>query len=225
MSSMTTARRLLCAGALAALATGVAAPAHAQPSGEGSAYGLTAIGPVAVPPLPAVRSTGTPAERSLLRTNHTKLIDAGVLDVKAAPGRASSKVADVKVPTARLFAEAVTAVCRDGRGEAHLAQASVLGRRLAVSPPPNTTVPFEVEGLGKGGLVLNKQERLPDGRLRVTGLAVDLPLPGGGMQALKVSSATCGKPARPAATPSKPGKPLHEAPAPRPVKGDLPVTG
>ncbi|WP_019632083.1 choice-of-anchor P family protein [Actinomadura atramentaria] len=227
MSSFKAARRAvqigLVAAAFGATATApalAAAPAPAPaPAPGSSAFGLTATGPVALPPLPVAQSLSDTVSRSLLREN-LKVVDAGVLNVKAAKGYAHSDVATLKVPTAGLFAQAVSATCRDGRGVSHVANAVVAGKHLDVSPPPNTTVPFHVDGLGDGSVVINKQERLGDGRLRVTALAVRVPLGGGKAQTILVSSATCGK------LPAKPVTPPHSAaPKPHPVRGDLPVTG
>lgn len=216
-------RRITAAG-LAAAAAGLAVPgaAHAAPAApfahgspgtgpEGSAYGVTVTGPVNVPPVPAVSSTAGEARKSLLSEDHTRLVKASVLDVKATAGHARSTVARVAVPTAKLLASAVAARCDAGRGAAHLAHAVIAGRRLNAAPPPNTTIPVDVDGIGRTALILNKQQRLPDGRLTVTAIELALPL---GKATIRIASATCGRPSVPA-----------EAPAPTPVKSDLPVTG
>ncbi|MGI5205255.1 choice-of-anchor P family protein [Spirillospora sp. CA-108201] len=203
------------------LATGLAAsvaPATAfaaAPGSEGSAYGLTVTGPLAVPPVPAVSSSTGRVSKSLLREDRTKLVKASALDVDASASRARSAVAHLSVPSAKLLADAVTAKCTAGQGGAHLARATLAGKHLDSTPPPNTTVPVDVDGLGRTALVLNKQQRMADGRLAVTGIELTLP---GRKGAIRVASATCGKPAGPAHHPS-------EAPAPKPVKHDLPVTG
>src|SRR5690606_596762 len=118
------------------------------------------------PPGSPPRPRPSPRPRRALRENHTKLIDASALNVSAAPARARSTVAKAAVPAAELLAEAVTAKCRDGQGSAHLARAVIAGKRLDASPPPNTTIPVDVEGLGRTSLTLNKQQRMADGRLR-----------------------------------------------------------
>lgn len=206
------AKRLATAGLLATgLAATVTPASAATPGGEGSAYGLTVTGPVAVPPVPAVASRTGTVSKSLLRENRTKLVSASALDVKASAARASSTVARLAVPKAKLLASAVSAKCSGGRGSAHLANAVLAGRRLDASPPPNTTVPVDVDGLGRTSLVLNKQQRAADGRLAVTAMELNLP---GGKGAVRVASATCGRATVPA-----------EAPAPTPVEHDLPVTG
>ncbi|MDL4813480.1 choice-of-anchor P family protein [Actinomadura opuntiae] len=213
-------RRMTTAGLLAAGLTAAAVPAAgaalAAPSDPvGSAYGLAVTGPLgAVPPVPAVSSERGAAHKSLLREDRTKLVRASALDVDATPANARSNVSHLAVPTAKLAADAVTATCRDGRGGAHLTQAVVAGKRLDATPPPNTTIPVDVEGVGRTSLVLNKQQPMPDGRLAVTAMQLNLP---GGKGAVRVASATCGRAAaqRPA-----------EAPAPKPVKHhDLAVTG
>ncbi|TDD79884.1 hypothetical protein E1293_22150 [Actinomadura darangshiensis] len=203
---------LLATGLAATATPAFAAPALAAPGGEGSAYGLNVTGPLPVPPVPAVSSGGGPVSKSLLRENHTKLVNASALDVTASAARARSSVADLSVPTAKLLAHAVTAKCVGGQGTAHLARAVLAGKRLDASPPPNTTVPVDIDGLGRTSLTLNKQQRTSDGRLNVTAMELALP---GGKGAVRVASATCGR------TPETPS----EAPAPTPVKHDLPVTG
>ncbi|WP_165966485.1 choice-of-anchor P family protein [Actinomadura sp. 7K507] len=218
------ARRLTTTGLLATgliapglAAVGTPAVAAAPHGAEGSAYGLTASGPVAVPPVPAVSSTTETVRKSLVREDRTKLVKASALDVSASSARARSSVTDLSVPAAKLLAGAVTARCDGGRGSAHLARAVIAGKRLDASPPPNTTVPVDVEGLGRASLVLNKQQRMSDGRLAVTAMELNLPLPGK-PATVRAASATCGKAGGPSERPS-------DAPAPTPVEHDLPVTG
>ncbi|CNE45544.1 Uncharacterised protein [Mycobacterium tuberculosis] len=205
--------RLAAAGLLAGGLVATAGPALAA-GGEGSAYGLTLTGPVPVPPVPAVSSTTGKVSKHLLREDRTKLVKASALDVSAAPARARSSVARLAVPSADLTAGAVSAKCVNGKGMANLADAVLAGKRLDSTPPPNTTIPVDVDGLGRTSLTLNKQQRTADGRLAVTAMELMLP---GGKGALKVASATCGRGA--------PVRPPSEAPAPSPVKHDLPVTG
>ncbi|WP_030175488.1 choice-of-anchor P family protein [Spirillospora albida] len=213
--------RLAAASLLAAAGGGLAlgaAPAAADGGPGASAYGLTATGPAAVPPAPAVSSSSGTVGKRLLRTPRTKLLSASALDVRAAANRSRSRAAGVSVPMARLTAAAVSAACTNGTGSARLAGAVVGGRRLASAPPPNTTVPADIEGLGRVALVLNRQQRLPDGRLSVT--AVELTLPVKNTQ-VRIASATCGR--GPAG--GHEGGGGAEAPAPTPVRRDLPVTG
>ncbi|TDC68008.1 hypothetical protein E1200_13030 [Actinomadura sp. GC306] len=207
----------LAAGLLSAPGTALAA----QPQGEGSAYGLTASGPVSVPPVPAVSSTTETVRKSLLSERSTDLVKASALDVSASPDRAKSSVADAVVPAAKLRADAVTAKCQGGEGAAHLADAVIAGKRLDASPAPNTTIPVNVEGLGRAALTLNKQERMADGRLAVTAMELELPLPGKAAN-VRIASATCGQ--QPGG-PGGPGEQPSDAPAPTPVEHDLPVTG
>ncbi|GGT71145.1 choice-of-anchor P family protein [Actinomadura citrea] len=212
------ARRFATAGLLATGLAAAAAPAPAlaaAPGSEGSAYGLTVTGPLAVPPVPAVSSSTGRVSKSLLREDRTKLVKASALDVDASAARARSAVTHLSVPSAKLLADAVTAKCTAGKGGAHLARATLAGKRLDSTPPPNTTVPVDVDGLGRTALVLNKQQRMADGRLAVTAMELALP---GKKGAIRVASATCGKAAGPAHGPA-------EAPAPTPVEHDLPVTG
>ncbi|WP_067814663.1 choice-of-anchor P family protein [Actinomadura kijaniata] len=225
MSHRKLTRRLARAGLVAAaLGLAVPAPANAAEPGGSSAFGLNVTGPAHVPPTPAVSSATGEVRKALLREERTRAVRATVLDVAARRDRAHSRVAGVDVPAAHLNAEAVTARCLGGRGNASLADAVVAGKPLAVSPPPNTTVPVKVPGLGDGSVVLNKQERLPDGRLRVTGLEATLPTGQGRVEAIRVASATCGHVRKERQVRGKPEGP-EVAPRPVPVKGDLPVTG
>ncbi|TMQ99994.1 hypothetical protein ETD83_17660 [Actinomadura soli] len=201
----------LVATAAPALAT-ASAPA-AAPRPAGSAYGLTVDGPLAVPPMPSVSSASGTVSKSLARENRTKLVDASALDVSASSARARSTVARLAVPRAKLLASAVSAECDGGRGSAHLTRAALAGKGLDASPPPNTTIPVDVDGVGRASLILNKQQRMADGRLAVTAMELRLPLPGKA-STVRVASAMCGQGAVPA-----------EAPAPKPVKRDLPVAG
>ncbi|HEY8481409.1 MAG TPA: choice-of-anchor P family protein [Spirillospora sp.] len=215
------ARRLTTAGVLAAGLAAAATPALAtapQDGSGGSAYGLAVSGPVDVPPVPSVSSTAGTVGKSLLRENRTKLVRASVLDVTAAADRARATVAKAAVPAVKLSADAIAAKCDGGLGSAHLTRAVVAGRHLDSTPPPNTSVPVDVEGVGRAALTLNKQQRTADGRLAVTGLELTLPVPGGEPATVRLASATCGKA-------SGPAEPPADAPAPTPVEHDLPVTG
>ncbi|WP_396448913.1 choice-of-anchor P family protein [Actinomadura sp.] len=206
--------RLAAAGLLAGGLVAAGMPAQAAaPGDEGSAYGLAVTGPLAVPPVPAVSSSSGEVSKRLLREDRTKLVRASGLDVSASAARARSSVARLAVPAAKLAAGAVSAKCADGQGSANLANAVLAGKRLDSTPPPNTTVPVDVDGVGRASLTLNKQRRMADGRLAVTAMELMLP---GGKGALRVASATCGR-----GVPQGPA----EAPAPTPVRHDLPVTG
>ncbi|WP_067490559.1 choice-of-anchor P family protein [Actinomadura hibisca] len=263
MSCWKNAGRLVQVSLVAAVAASLAAtPAVAAPADnagaargnapDASAFGLNVIGPVRVPPVPAVSSGAGEVRKSVLRENRTKVVKAGVLDVKAQHDRAHSQVADLRVPSAGLRAEAVTAKCLGGRGGAEIADGVVAGKPLAVAPPPNTTVPVDLPELGRASVILNKQERMRDGRLNVTAMEVNLPVGQGKTESIRVASATCGR-GRPTGGhpqgpkgPQKPQGPQGpktpgasegakgpqgaqgqhaEAPAPTPVKGDLAVTG
>ncbi|NKZ03522.1 choice-of-anchor P family protein [Actinomadura latina] len=207
--------RLATTGLLAGGLVAAGLPAlAATPAGEGSAYGLAVTGPLAVPPVPAVSSTTGEVNKRLLREDHTKLVKASALDVSASAARARSSVARLAVPSAKLAAGAVSARCVNGQGSANLAHAVLAGKRLDSTPPPNTTVPVDVDGLGRTSMTLNKQQRTADGRLAVTAMELMLP---GGKGALRVASATCGR----GAVPKGPA----EAPEPTPIRHDLPVTG
>ena len=199
----------------AILPAGSADAAAAPTDPVGSAFGLAVIGPVAISPVPAVASSSAaPVSKSLLREGSTGLLTASALDVKAASDQAHSHIAKLRVPEAALAAEAISATCTGATGTARLAGAAIAGTALDASPAPNSSIPVRLPGgLGTVAVTLNKQERLADGRLRVTALAVDLPI-GGKNEAIRVASATCGR-----------TMVAVEAPAPVPVKSNLPVTG
>ncbi|MFF5262186.1 choice-of-anchor P family protein [Actinomadura viridis] len=201
------------------------APPSAPPTGsaQGSAYGLALMGPVSLPPVPAVSSGGREVRKDLARANEPRLLTAAVTDVGAASRRADSTVTKLRVPVARLSADVLSARCDAGRGSARLVNVDVAGKRLLSAPPPNTTIPIEIPGAGKASLTLNRQRRLPDGRLSVTALEATLPLGALGSQTLKAASATCGQPVKRPVAPSIPAP--APAPAPTPIEGDLAVTG
>jgi hypothetical protein len=209
------------ASAEAGAGSATARTAKAPGNPVGSAFGLAVSGPVAISPVPAVASASTtPVSKSLLREGRTGLLTASALDVKAASDQAHSHITRLRVPEAALAAEAVSATCTGGTGFARLAGAAIAGTALDSSPAPNSSVPVALPGgLGTVAVTLNKQERLADGRLRVTALAVDLPIAGKN-EAVRVASATCGRRAVAASSGA-----TQEAPAPVPVKNDLPVTG
>lgn len=191
-------RRLATAGLLA-VATGLAvtaAPAAAATAGgaEGWASGLTSTGLLKAGPTPEVSSGGSEVRKSLLHPKVGDLVDARALDLQAAKGRGRATAAGVSAPKAKLNASAISADCKDGRGGARLADATLAGKHLESAPPPNTTIPVDVQGLGRAAVTLNKQERLPGKGLRVTGLQIDLPVPKGKKKgsSIRISSVICG---------------------------------
>ena len=170
----------------------------------------------------------------MLRENSTRHLSAKVLETRAAGDRADATVTDLRVPTAGLTAEAIHAECGAGKASSRLVNAQFAGERLASSPRPNTTIPVDIPGAGPAWVTLNKQERLPDGRLSVTGMESSLPLGPLGRQTLRTANAVCGSPKK--GKSSKPGgkdtprgeqagQPAAPAPRPSPVRGDLAVTG
>ncbi|GLZ12977.1 hypothetical protein Acsp04_32120 [Actinomadura sp. NBRC 104425] len=255
-------------GAVAAVLAAPTAPALADSEAHGSAYGVRAIGPVAVPAVPSVTSTdGRPVRESLVRLPGNSLIKASGLNAAARPGQGSASVADVKSERLGLTARSVTAKCVNGKGVSELADARLAGRPLALRAKPNSSVAVPVPGLGTAEVVLNKQTRDSRGRLNVTAIDATVPLGKGRTEKLSIASVRCappaaaaprdqqGAPPTSAAQPGRPGAagghgsavghpgagaqpngPAHpgsaaqprsvvKAPAPRPVTGDLPVTG
>jgi len=206
---------------VAALATGPAG-ADRAPTGHGSAFGLSANGPVSVPVISAVASHGKPAERSLVSVPDNPLLSAKVLHTNAEKAKARASVADVLIKKLKLKANAVTAKCTQGMGSVDLVAAELDGKRLAVSPSPNSALHADLGPLGKATVTLNKQTRNADGTLTVTAVEARVPV-AGKMETVTISSATCGKEQAAQPAPQKPGGP--KAPKPTPVHHDLPVTG
>jgi hypothetical protein len=209
-----------------------AAPASATSAGTGSAFGVSASGLAPIQAMPTVTSERPPSHKSLFELPPNPLVQLGILRVGATPGHARASVVDLKVVPAELSAHLITATCGNGRGSAHLVQASLGGRKLAVAAAPNSSLSVPVNGVGTVSVVLNKQVRTPDGGLSVTALQLSVPLPTGGAETVSVSNATCkgesGGTGNPGQPPSHAPTPPHEpgeAPAPTPVPSDLPVTG
>jgi hypothetical protein len=209
-------------GLAAAAAPGpvMAAAASPRPSDpvrpEGAAYGVAATGPVQFPATPAVVSQGAEVRKSLARENRSRLFSAAAMDTRATARHARSTVTDLKVPGAALSADAVSAQCRGGRGSSRLANAVVYGKRLGARPRPNSVVPVTVPGVGTAKVTLNKQRRLPDGRLAVTAVEAAVPMSKLGTERISTAAVTCGRaahkhgiPGSPAVpgTPAKPGAP------------------
>jgi hypothetical protein len=207
----------------------LAAPASATADGTGAAYGIAADGLVNIPPTPAVASSAhQPSRKSLIALPANQLIQAGVLNAEAWAGHGRASVADVRLAEIGLSAELISAKCENGNAVSHLANVTVAGRRLDVSPKPNSSVPVVLDKLGLVTLTLNKQAHNPDGGLTVTAIELTIKLVDK-VQTVSIASATCNAgseeppttPGGPNPTPAPPG----EAPAPTPVTGDLPVTG
>jgi hypothetical protein len=217
------------AGALAVPAA-FAAPASATSGGSGSAFGIGADGLVSIPHTPAVTSSMSPHDKSLVALPANPLIDLKLLHVTAHPGHARASVLDLKIPRAELSAHLVTAECKNGRGSSRLVDASLGGHRLAVVAAPNSSVSVPVQGVGTVSVVLNKQVHGPGGSLTVTAIQVSVQLALGKSETISISSATCsghkpGKPGSPTPTPTSSTPPGGEAPTPTPVPSNLPVTG
>lgn len=229
MSPVRHARRAAAGAAVVmsvtALAAGPAGADHHAPSGQGSAYALSAEGPVAVPKISSIMSKGKPAERSLVSVPHNELLSASALHTNAGKAMARASVADVMVKKLMLSANAVTAKCTHGVGSVDLVAAKLHGKKLAVSPSPNSAVNADLGPLGKATVTLNKQTKNADGTLTVTAIEARVPI-AGKMQTITISSATCGQAS--AHQPQQPGGPQQpgpKAPKPTPVHHDLPVTG
>ncbi|MFI0354833.1 choice-of-anchor P family protein [Actinomadura sp. 9N407] len=227
------------AGAVAMpLALAVPSAGAATPAPAGSAFALSATGPVAIPATPSVTSAAVKPERkSVAELPANPVVKASVLNAAAWAGHARASVADLAIPRAQLRASAVAARCDQGNGGSHLVKLTVNGRMIKAAAKPNSGVTVQLDGLGTVSLVLNKQSRTPDGRLTVTAIELSLPLGAGKTETIRIASATCGRAPGKPSEPSKPGNPkpspsapttappTQVAPAPTPVTGDLPVTG
>jgi hypothetical protein len=227
---------LAVAGLLAAPLAMTAAPAYATNTGYGSAYAITAAGPVAVPPTTTVSSNGRrPLSKSLAELPANPVLKARALNSAAWAGHARASVADLALAKAHLVAQLVTAKCVHGRGASHLVNVRLAGHPLQATPRPNSGIDVKLGPLGTATGMLNKQVRNADGSLTVTAIELKLPLGPAGVQTISVASVTCGRPAynptapdehTPDAPPQGSGVPgTPPAPKPTPIGGDIPVTG
>ncbi|MBO2446855.1 hypothetical protein J4573_07110 [Actinomadura barringtoniae] len=232
------------AGLLAAPLAMTAAPAYATNTGYGSAYAITAAGPVAIPPTTTVSSAGRrPLSKSLIALPANPVLHARALNSAAWAGHARASVAELALAKAQLVAKLVTATCEHGRGASHLVHVKLGGHVLAATPRPNSGIDIALGPLGTATGMLNKQVRNADGSLTVTAIELKVPLGPAGVQTISVASATCGGTGSGAVDPSAPdehtppngnggpgapgtpGHPAAPAPKPTPVGGELPVTG
>jgi hypothetical protein len=229
------------AGAVVTPLMGFAPASYAGTDGTGSAYALSATGAVVIGPISEVHATSGQAltRKSLAELAPNPVLEASILNAAAAPGYARASVADLKLRQVGLVASLITAECRKGHGRSALVEASLNGRKLAVSAPPNTTISVAPEQAGVGPhivkVVINKRTHNADKTLTVTALEATVSLGAGKLETVSIASATCGvrpseatPPSGPAApsSPPSPGAPgTAPAPAPTPVPGDLPVTG
>ena len=229
---------LACAGAMLAGPAGAAVPARTH--GHNAATALSGGGPIALPTISAVTFAGKTADRSLLQLPANDLVSAKALHSTAKSASARSAVADVLVKKLDLSAHAVVAKCVNGKGTVDLVSAVAHGEKLAVSPNPNSGVKVGLGKLGTATLTLNKQVRAADGSLTVTAIEAQVPL-AGKAETISISKATCAKHEGSKPGPSEPGKPTkpapteqpsqppadngNQAPAPKPINHDLPVTG
>lgn len=205
------------AAPLAAMATAV--PASAARTGGGpaasSAYGISAEGLVPIPRTPMVTSERRPFARSVVSIPDNPLVRLSVLRTRAVPGHAEASVVDLRIakaaisPDAVLTAKLISARCDDGLGSSRLVDVRLAGRAIQVDAAPNSRVTVPVAGVGGVQVTVDKQVRNPDGTITVTGLELAVQALGHS-QTVDVSSATCAG---------------GEAPRPRPVPSDLPVTG
>lgn len=245
----------LVASAAVAL-VGAASVAQAGTEQPGSAFGLSAKGPVAIKPLPIVEATEEkPVHKSVLPSAQNGLISASSLDVIAGRRQAEARAADVIALQRKVTAGAISARCEGGRGVANLANAVVAGKEIDSSPAPNTRIPIDIAPYGKGSVTFNRQYRMDDGRLSVTGMTIEVPLAQGKQQTIDVASVACGKAKKDAsstrgtkdtkkdkeakkkgtedkkgatpdlATDVEQDRVDDAAPAPSPARADLPVTG
>lgn len=231
-------------GALAVpLLAATSASATAGPAS--SAYGISATGVVNFPATPSVTSVAQPHQKTLTKFPSNPVITTFSLAKVSATGNHSSAslnylgiltpkvtlpAGSPKLPAEVVFAKVAAARCDNGNGKSYVADLQIAGKTVKAGASPNTKVTVSVLDLGKVTATVNKQVRHSDGTLTVTAIELNIAL-GGKAETVEISSATCGRSVTsqptPAATPttSSAPTPVGEAPAPTPVKSDLPVTG
>jgi hypothetical protein len=171
---------------------GVASTSQASTEEPGSAFGLAANGPVDIKPMPLVVSPGAEtARKSLLEQPANSMIITKALSVASNDKQSEARAAEVRTVQEEISAGAISARCQDGRGVSQLTKAMVAGRQIESNPAPNTTVPVTIDKVGTATVTFNKQVRRADGRLAVTGMAVNVPLPEGKTQTIDVAKVTC----------------------------------
>lgn len=229
------------AGALALPFAATVPAASATGGGTGSAYAISASGPVAIPATPSVTSSAMKPERkSVAELPANPLVQARLLTAAAWSGHGRASVADLTLSKLGLTARAVTAKCENGNGVSHLVKAKLNGRTLKSAATPNTSVRADLKGLGNATVTLNRHVRDKDGNLTITAIQIRATL-AGKTQTINIASVTCGKggshPGKPDVPPAQspspgapqapttPTAPPSVAPVPTPVTGDLPVTG
>ncbi|TDC36834.1 hypothetical protein E1281_39685, partial [Actinomadura sp. KC345] len=199
-----------CAAAVGALAlpfTLAVPAASATSGGAGSAFAISASGPVAIPATPSVTSTAQKPERkSVAELPANPLVRAGVLNAAAWSGHGRASVADLDVPRLGLSAGAVTAKCENGNGVSNLVRATLNGKKLKAAATPNSTVNVDLKGLGNATVTLNRHVRDKDGSLTITAIEVRATV-AGKTQKISIASVTCGKGGKEPGKPSTPGKP------------------
>ncbi len=152
----------------------------------------------------AAATTDTPLDLSAL----------AALDLTAVTPDSLAGLCDVlSGETGLVNATAIEASCSGDTGTTTIADLAALGLPIEVNTDqPNTSVGIE----GVVNLTINRQTQNADGTFTVDALVLDLL----GQQEIVLASATCGD-----VTADQPPKEPKEAPAPKPVPGDLPVTG
>jgi hypothetical protein len=210
--------------ALTAAATIMAlapAPVLADTS-PSSATGILTSG-LGLAPVSTVSSNGKAEDSSLLSTPSIPALTASVLHVFAdgAQGTARASAADLNIGGSQLIASLVTASCKPGGGNATLLNAIVGGHAIPVAPPPNTTIAVPPGAGHIVAITLNKQVKNSQGGLTVTALEVQLGT-GSAQKTIDISTANC---AAPTTTTAHTSPAVPAAPAPVPLRGDLPVTG
>lgn len=234
----TVAKRKAAVGGLAVAALTAAgltlgpATAGATEDVVSTATAISASGVVTVEKTPDLDSSNGFQEKSQVSVETPgDLLKTGVLNAMVDTESSEASVADVKVSLseilkndmAGLSAAVVEAKCDNGEGSAALVDATIAGKSLDVTPPPNTEIGIP----GLAGVTLNKQVTNDDGSVSVTAISLDL-----GVQQLDLSSVTCAA----GAGGDEPGTDEpgddngnddggDEAPKPTPVEGTHPVTG
>lgn len=231
----------LAAASAVAFSTPAAATEDAPAAGTSSAYGIDANLAVTgtellnVDPTPYVESQGERQQDEVLEVPAEPLLNLKVLETVAEGSQARATAVNLKALEETIKAKVLEATCTGGEGNTKVVELIVGGETIIgeeAQPEPNTTVNIppeqlqQLEQVAKAQLILNKQEELDNGGIQVTALELKANIAGETVtKDISISSVTCG----PEKDKSEPGPSetdkLDEAPKPKPVEGDLAVTG
>lgn len=232
----------LAAASAVAFSTPAAATEDAPAAGTSSAYGIDANLAVTgtellnVDPTPYVESQGERQQDEVLEVPAEPLLNLKVLETVAEGSHARATAVNLKALEETIKAKVLEATCTGGEGNTKVVELIVGGETVIgdeAQPEPNTTVNIppeqlqQLEQVAKAQLILNKQEELDNGGIQVTALELKANIAGETVtKDISISSVACG-PDTSQPKPSETDKVEDgdEAPKPKPVEGDLAVTG